>query len=103
MGPSTYPKNMQYSSLDALNFPKNEGETIQLKDGRVIGYKEYHFYHQFTKKPQRQLRPVLLIPGLPGTRFFCHPNVIDSLIPNEDDHNNNASNPSISSSHNRAR
>ncbi|CAG8514312.1 8638_t:CDS:2 [Paraglomus occultum] len=96
MGPSTYPKNMQYSGLNVLNFPKNEGETIQLNDGRVIGYKEYHFYHQFTKNPQRQLRPVFLIPGLPGTRFFCHPNVIDNLVRDEDDYSN-ASEPASSS------
>src|SRR6185312_7789846 len=105
MVPSTYRKNMQYSSLDYLNFPKNEGGTIQLNDGRVMGYKEYQFYHQFTKKPKRQLRPVLLIPGLPGSRFFCHPNVIDSLIPDGDAYNdpsNSVSDPAISS-HNRAR
>lgn len=55
-------------------YPKNEGEYIKLKDKRILGYKEYNIINCFNNKDIT----IVLIPGLPGTRFFCHPDVIYS-------------------------
>src|SRR6266540_3906169 len=72
----------EYPHLKISNFPKHEGETITLKDGRLLGFKEYKFQH-ITQHPitngLNKEHVILLIPGLPGTRFFCHPQVLSSM------------------------
>jgi len=52
----------QYPELDPKNFPKEEGEKVQLKDGRWLGYKEYGI--------RNGEHVILLFPGLPGSRLF---------------------------------
>src|SRR6185295_2256296 len=53
------------------SFPKSEGETITLHDGRKIGFSEYKY--QLAIPFESSPAIVLIIPGLPGTRLFCHP------------------------------
>ncbi|CAG8530660.1 5841_t:CDS:2 [Ambispora leptoticha] len=69
----------EYPDLVLKNFPKKEGETVQLEDGRLLGFMEYKITHTVQKKTAlRDTREhvILLIPGLPGSRFYCHPHVL---------------------------
>ncbi|GBB95895.1 hypothetical protein RclHR1_02640009 [Rhizophagus clarus] len=71
-----------YPNLTISNFPKSEGETITLEDGRSLGFKEYNFIHMTQHPITNDLNKehvILLIPGLPCTRYFCHPQVLSSL------------------------
>ncbi|RIA88934.1 Alpha/Beta hydrolase protein [Glomus cerebriforme] len=92
----------EYPHLTISNFPKNEGETITLEDGRSLGFKEYKFQH-ITQHPititndLNKEHIILLVPGLPGTRFFCHPQVLSSLEQQEQKIPNNTSTESLSS------
>ncbi|CAG8640372.1 6278_t:CDS:2 [Dentiscutata erythropus] len=85
MGSST--SKLKYPHLVASKFPINDdGETITLSDGRLLGYKEYKFSHTLTDNTislRNQEFVILLIPGLPGSRFFTHP----SILTNTDDEN----------------
>ncbi|RGB30349.1 Alpha/Beta hydrolase protein [Rhizophagus diaphanus] len=89
-----------YPHLTISNFPKNEGETIILKDGRSLGFKEYNFKH-ITQHPitnnLNKEHVILLIPGLPCTRFFCHPQVLSSLEFHQQQEPKNPSNMSTES------
>ncbi|CAI2162473.1 58_t:CDS:1 [Funneliformis geosporum] len=82
---SKQPELPEYPHLNISNFPKSEGETITLKDGRLLGFKEYKFQH-ITSHPIandfNKEHVILLIPGLPSSRFFCHPQVLASLPKN---------------------
>lgn len=79
-------------SVLSADFPRSEGQTVQLKDGRVLGYIEYASSGSGTEPVQpgaaatggagdgpststTSTRAVVLIPGTPGTRFFVHPDV----------------------------
>ncbi|CAG8644633.1 6065_t:CDS:2 [Ambispora gerdemannii] len=68
----------EYPDLVLANFPKKEGETVQLIDGRQFGFMEYNITHTVQKTALRDNREhiILLIPGLPGSRFYCHPHVL---------------------------
>ncbi|CAG8701139.1 3717_t:CDS:2 [Cetraspora pellucida] len=85
MGSST--SKVKYPHLVVSNFPiTNDGETITLSDGRLLGYKEYKFFHTLTdntKSLRGQEFVILSIPGTPGSRFFTHP----SLLSKENDNN----------------
>src|SRR5437764_452059 len=65
-----------YPNLSVKNFPKNDdGESITLNDNRKLGYKEYNYKHYYNEKlinPSKKKKEhvILLIPGLPGSRFF---------------------------------
>ncbi|CAG8435687.1 10303_t:CDS:1 [Funneliformis caledonium] len=88
----------EYPHLKISNFPKSEGETITLKDGRLLGFKEYKFQHKTSHPIANDFNKeqvILLIPGLPSSRFFCHPQVLASL-PNNLSSHNDKSNESLS-------
>ncbi|CAG8573506.1 6966_t:CDS:2 [Racocetra persica] len=89
MGSST--SKLKYPHLVASNFPiTNDGETITLSDGRLMGFKEYKFFHNLTDNTislRNQEFVILSIPGIPGSRFFTHP----SLLSKENDENINTS------------
>src|SRR5436190_6254538 len=90
-----------YPHLKISNFPKNEEETITLKDGRLLGFKEYKFQHMTRHPITNDLNKehiILLIPGIPGTRFFCHPQVLSSMEQQQEQKKpNNISTDSLSS------
>ncbi|CAG8748366.1 5641_t:CDS:2, partial [Racocetra fulgida] len=89
MGSST--SKLKYPHLVASKFPiTNDGETITLSDGRIMGFKEYKFFHTLTDNTislRNQEFVILSIPGIPGSRFFTHP----SLLSKENDENINTS------------
>ncbi|CAG8539940.1 10114_t:CDS:2 [Scutellospora calospora] len=78
MGSST--SKPKYPHLEVSKFPINDdGETITLSDGRLIGFKEYKFSHKLNanaKSLSNQEFVILSIPGLPGSRFFTHPSLL---------------------------
>ncbi|GFR40883.1 hypothetical protein Agub_g1535 [Astrephomene gubernaculifera] len=59
--------------LAAFTFPNSHaGQTVLLpSSGRQFGYCEY----VDTSVPSEQLRNVVLLPGIPGSRLFTHPDV----------------------------
>lgn len=71
------------SKYNIKEYPKIEGDYIKLKDDRLLGYKEYNIINLLNNKNIT----IILIPGLPGTRFFCHPDVIHSKIDNIENKN----------------
>ncbi|CAG8624259.1 9022_t:CDS:2, partial [Acaulospora morrowiae] len=80
--PNQKSKIPEYPHLKLSNFPRDDdGETIDLGDGRKMGYKEYQFQHIIQNhdsiSEQREFI-ILLIPGIPGSRLFCHPQVLES-------------------------
>ncbi|CAG8625302.1 3533_t:CDS:2 [Dentiscutata heterogama] len=92
MGSST--SKLKYPHLVASKFPINDdGETITLSDGRLLGYKEYKFSHTLTDNTiylRNQEFVIFLIPGLPGSRFFTHPSILsktddEDIIINENE------------------
>lgn len=95
-----------YPNLSSENFPKDNGESITLSDDRKLGYMEYNFKHYYDEKlikTKEKEQVILLIPGLPGSRFFCHPYVLASCLENYEyfptpSSNNNPNNDDNSSS-----
>ncbi|KAF0498885.1 alpha/beta hydrolase [Gigaspora margarita] len=89
MGSST--SKLKYPHLVASNFPINDdGETITLSDGRLMGYKEYKFFHTLTNNTislRNQEFVILSIPGMPCTRFFSHSSLLSKA--NDENINNN--------------
>eukprot|EP00198_Chlamydomonas_reinhardtii_P003860 XP_001693196.1 predicted protein [Chlamydomonas reinhardtii] len=61
-----------YPRLESLSFPRNDcGKTVELACGRRLGYCE----HVDPNTPTAQLRNVVLLPGVPGSRLFTHPSI----------------------------
>ncbi|RHZ60883.1 hypothetical protein Glove_350g107 [Diversispora epigaea] len=95
----------KYPHLTLQNFPKDDdGETITLSDNRKMGYKEYHYQHvlqnpisfnqelEIENSGNSKEFIILLIPGSPSSRLFCHPKVLDSISNNNNQNNNNNNN-----------
>lgn len=79
-----------YPDLGQLSFPRPEGETVTLPDGRTLGYSVHVVRPSTTNdKPctetcsinaagdDSQLPAIILFPGTPGSRFFRHPALDD--------------------------
>lgn len=98
----------EYEELIPSHYPRLQGDVITLADDRVFGFQEYRFWHEIKNsetssdkassqeatagpatEPAKENEElvVFMIPGLPGSRFFHHPDLFSkaAIPPFEDD------------------
>eukprot|EP00798_Chlamydomonas_sp_ICE-L_P022366 gene22366-29468_t len=60
-----------YPDIQHGPFPSSDGKTVTLPNGHTIGYCEF----VDPNTPTAELRVIVLLPGIPGSRLFSHPDV----------------------------